>query len=270
MVELGSLTVLGCGKMGTALISGWLQQGLNPRHISVIEPHPSKWLLSQGVRVNHEPKGWQPEFCLVAVKPQMLHEALPQIQHYGNSNSVILSVVAGSKIKLFEELLGAKTPIIRAMPNTPSAIGKGVSALVRNPYVSENQFDTACKMLSTVGEIVTLKEENQLDAVTGLSGSGPAYVFYLIECLMKAAIREGLSPQVSESLVINTIIGSGELAKAATETPEQLRTNVTSPQGTTEAGLVHLMDKHSGLEPLVMKTIHAAVQRSKQIGEGNG
>ena len=269
MTEVNSLTLLGCGKMGSALLAGWLQGGLKPGAIYVIEPNPTEWLKSLGTWLNEEPADWQPEFCVVAVKPQLIEQALVQITHYGDGPTVILSIVAGIRCKQFERILGSQTPVVRAMPNTPAAVSKGISALVGNENARPGHLSGAGKLLGAVGETVQVDSESLLDVVTGVSGSGPAYVFNLIEAMIKAGINEGLLPEVSKKLVISTVIGAGELARQAKETPEQLRINVTSPNGTTEAGLRYLMNEENGLEQLIGKTVRAAVARSRELGKKN-
>ncbi|NBQ28560.1 MAG: pyrroline-5-carboxylate reductase, partial [Rhodobacteraceae bacterium] len=170
------LVLLGCGKMGSAMLAGWLARGLDPKLVWVIDPKPSDWVLSQGVRVN-ETLPAAPAIVLVAVKPQMMGDALPALQAFGNAQTVFLSIAAGTPISKFAQVLGENTPIIRAMPNTPAAVGKGITAMIANDLVSEATMDVAHELLSAIGQVVRLQTEGQMDAVTGVSGSGPAYVF---------------------------------------------------------------------------------------------
>ena len=262
------LVLLGCGKMGSAMLAGWLRDGLDPKSVWVIDPKPSDWLINQGVHVNQTLPS-KPAVILVAVKPQLMQEALPQVEAFGSTpETVILSVAAGTPIKAYELLLGEQTPIIRAMPNTPAAIGKGITAISANQNVSDAQLQMADHLLTAIGQTVRCEAEDQLDAVTGVSGSGPAYVFYMIDALAAAGRAQGLSPQMAMQLAKATVAGAGALAEASTESPEQLRVNVTSPNGTTQAGLKVLMSDKVGLGPLMEKTVAAATERSRELANG--
>jgi len=261
------LVLLGCGKMGSAMLEGWLKRGLPARSVWVMDPHPSDWLQAQGVNLNAELPA-DPAIVLVAVKPQMMAEALPVLQPLGNGTTLFLSVAAGVIIASYEATLGADTPIIRAMPNTPAAVGQGITAIVGNTPASETQLAQAEELLSAVGEVVRLETEAQMDAVTGVSGSGPAYVFHMIECLAAAGEAQGLAPELALQLAKATVAGAGALAMQAAQDPAQLRRNVTSPNGTTQAGLAVLMDEQAGLPPLVKATVAAAADRSRELANG--
>ena len=261
------LVLFGCGKMGSAMLAGWLANGLNPASVYVVDPYPSDWLNAQDVNVN-EPLPEKPALVLIAVKPQMMQDALPALQAMGGAETVFLSVAAGITINTYEDILGADTPILRAMPNTPAAIGQGITALIGNACATKQHVNLAHALLSTIGDVVDLQTEAQMDAVTGVSGSGPAYVFYMIDALAKAGTAQGLSPDLAMQLAKSTVAGAGALAKTATETPEQLRINVTSPNGTTQAGLEVLMDASTGLTPLIESTVAAATLRSKDLSNG--
>ena len=261
------LVLLGCGKMGSAMLAGWLANGLNPSSVYVVDPYPSEWVLAQGVHVNEELPA-KPALVLIAVKPQMMQEALPTLQAMRGGVTVFLSVAAGISIGTYEDILGANSPILRAMPNTPAAIGQGITALIGNAVSTADQIDLAHALLSAIGTVVDLNSESQMDAVTGVSGSGPAYVFYMIDALAKAGEAQGLSPDLAMQLAKATVAGAGALAKASEETPEQLRINVTSPNGTTQAGLEVLMDQNGGLTPLIGGTVAAATMRSKELSNG--
>lgn len=261
------LVLLGCGKMGSAMLEGWLKRGLPARSVWVMDPHPSDWLQAQGVNLNAELPA-DPAIVLVAVKPQMMAEALPVLQPLGNGTTLFLSVAAGVTIASYEATLGADTPIIRAMPNTPAAVGQGITAIVGNMPASETQMAQAEELLSAVGEVVRLETEAQMDAVTGVSGSGPAYVFHMIECLAAAGEAQGLAPELALQLAKATVAGAGALAMQAAQDPAQLRRNVTSPNGTTQAGLEVLMDEQAGLPPLVNATVAAAADRSRELANG--
>ena len=261
------LVLLGCGKMGSAMLEGWLKRGLPARSVWVMDPHPSDWLQAQGVNLNAELPA-DPAIVLVAVKPQMMAEALPVLQPLGDGTTLFLSVAAGVTIASYEATLGGDTPIIRAMPNTPAAVGQGITAIVGNAPASETQMAQAEELLSAVGEVVRLETEAQMDAVTGVSGSGPAYVFHMIECLAAAGEAQGLAPELAMQLAKATVAGAGALAMQAGEDPAQLRRNVTSPNGTTQAGLEVLMDEQAGLPSLVKATVAAAADRSRELANG--
>jgi pyrroline-5-carboxylate reductase len=209
-----------------------------------------------------------PAIVIVAVKPQMMGAALPTLKGYGNGATLFVSVAAGTTIAAYEAMLGAATPVVRAMPNTPAAVGRGISAIVGNAAATAAHLDQAEALLRAVGQVVRLESEDQMDAVTGLSGSGPAYVFHMIECMARAGEAEGLSPALAMQLARATVAGAGALAEAADETPAQLRENVTSPGGTTQAGLGVLMDEATGLPPLMARTVAAAAARSRELRDG--
>lgn len=261
------LVLLGCGKMGSAMLQGWLADGLPAASVWVIDPKPSDWLESTGVQINADLPA-SPAIVLIAVKPQMMGDALPSIAAMGNRETLFVSVAAGTPIAAFEAALGSESPIIRAMPNTPAAVGRGITAIIGNAHASAAQLDLAEGLLSAVGQVVRLQDEGQMDAVTGVSGSGPAYVFHMIECMAKAGEAQGLSPELAMQLAQATVAGAGALAEAADETPAQLRVNVTSPNGTTQAGLEVLMDEANGLPPLIAATVKAATDRSKELANG--
>ncbi|WP_297773900.1 pyrroline-5-carboxylate reductase [uncultured Roseovarius sp.] len=261
------LVLLGCGKMGSAMLQGWLANGLPPASVWVIDPKPSDWLRGTGVHLNIELPS-NPAIVLVAVKPQMMGEALPSLTAMGNGATLFVSVAAGTPIAAFETILGDKSPIVRAMPNTPAAVARGITAIIGNANATSEQLDLAEMLLRAVGQVVRLEHEGQMDAVTGLSGSGPAYVFHMIECMAKAGEAQGLSPDLAMQLAQATVAGAGALAEAAEEPPAQLRQNVTSPNGTTQAGLEVLMNADTGLPPLMKKTVAAAADRSRELRNG--
>jgi len=261
------LVLLGCGKMGSAMLKGWLERGLPSKSVSVIDPAPSEWLRSTGVHLN-SPLPDNPAIVLIAVKPQMMREALPVLRPKGNGKTIFLSVAAGTPIAHYETVLGSNTPVIRAMPNTPAAIGQGITAIVGNTHSSSAALDMAEALLSAVGAVVRLEDESQMDAVTGLSGSGPAYLFHMIECMAAAGVTQGLDPALAMQLAKATVAGAGALAMQSEDSPEQLRINVTSPNGTTQAGLEVLMNTETGLPRLIGKTVAAATNRSRELANG--
>jgi pyrroline-5-carboxylate reductase len=261
------LVLLGCGKMGSAMLAGWLDGGLPATSVWVLDPYPSDWLKQTGVTINGGlPQN--PAIVLIAVKPQMMGDALPGLQALGNGDTLFISVAAGISCASYEAMLGEKTPIVRAMPNTPAAIGRGITALIGNGRSSGADMDLAETLLSAIGQTVRLQSEDQMDAVTGVSGSGPAYVFHLIETLAAAGAAQGLPADLAMKLAKATVAGAGALAEAAEEDPAQLRVNVTSPNGTTQAALEVLMDKDSGFPPLLSRAVAAAANRSKELSGG--
>ena len=260
------LVLLGCGKMGSALLQGWLARGLWPDAVHVIDPNPSNWVKAQGVQVN-QPLPAAPAVVLVAVKPQMMGAALPQLQAFGGGGTLFVSVAAGTLIASYEAVLGAATPIVRTMPNTPAAVGRGITAICGNAHASPAHLDLAQALMSAVGQVVRLEGEHQMDAVTAVSGSGPAYVFHLIEALAAAGVAEGLAPDLSMQLARATVCGAGELAYQASESAEQLRINVTSPGGTTAAALEVLMNPETGFPPLLRRAVQAAADRGRELGK---
>ena len=266
VIAARGLVLLGCGKMGSAMLQGWLNRGLPASAVHVVEPHPSEWLLAQGVHLN-APLPGAAAVAVLAVKPQMMGAALPQVQRLGGGATVFLSIAAGTGLASLERDLGAGTPIVRAMPNTPAAIGRGITALIGNAHCSAAALDMAEGLLSAVGQTLRLTDEGQMDAVTALSGSGPAYVFHLIEAMTEAGIREGLSPDMALHLARATVAGAGALAEESPDTPARLRENVTSPGGTTAAALKVLMDPETGLPPLMARAVAAAAARSRELGQ---
>ncbi|MBF9034199.1 pyrroline-5-carboxylate reductase [Rhodobacterales bacterium HKCCE2091] len=260
-VNRRGLAILGCGKMGSAMLAGWLGRGLSPAAVHVSDPKPSDWLKSTGVALNG-PMPEAPAALVVAVKPQVMAEALPGAADLGGGGTVIVSIAAGTPIATLEAAFGPGTPIVRAMPNTPAAIGRGITGIVGNAAAGEADLALAEGLLSAVGRVVRLDTEDQIDAVTGLSGSGPAYVFHLIECLAAAGEAEGLAPDLAMELAVTTVAGAGALAEQSGETAEQLRINVTSPNGTTQAGLEVLM---ADLPDLARRTVAAATARAKEL-----
>jgi len=261
------LVLLGCGKMGSAMLAGWLSDGLPATSVWVLDPYPSDWLQAQGVHINVDLPD-NPAIILVAVKPQMMGDALPQIQALGNGDTLFVSVAAGTSLATFETVLGDKTPIVRAMPNTPAAIGQGITALIGNAHVTSDQLDIADQFLQAVGQTVRLTEEGQMDAVTAVSGSGPAYVFHLIETLAAAGTARGLPAEMAMKLAKATVAGAGALAAQTTEGPDELRVNVTSPNGTTQAALDVLMNDVDGFPVLLQRAVNAAADRSEELGRG--
>ncbi len=261
------LVILGCGKMGSALLEGWLAGGLPASAFAVREPSPSprlQALAGEGLALNG-PLPADPAAALLAVKPQMMAGALPDIAALGGGRTLFLSIAAGTPIASFEAALGPATPIVRAMPNTPAAVGRGITALVANAAAGEAGLALAEGLMAAVGQTVRLADEAQMDAVTALSGSGPAYVFLLIEALAAAGEAEGLAPDIALQLARATVAGAGALAESSGRDPAQLRIDVTSPAGTTAAALEVLMEEKTGLPPLIARAVTAAADRSRAL-----
>lgn len=265
-INQNGLILLGCGKMGSALLAGWLERGVEASAVHVIDPKPSDWLKAQGVSINGALPA-TPAVILIAVKPQMMGEALPILQGFGGG-VIYLSIAAGTSIAAFEQAFGTDAHIIRTMPNTPAAVGRGITALVGNENTTAADMDLAEALLSAVGQTVRLTSEDQIDAVTAVSGSGPAYVFHLIETLAAAGVNEGLPPAMAMQLAKATVAGAGHLAENAEEDPTQLRINVTSPNGTTQAALEVLMDDTNGFPTLMRHAVKAAADRGRELGKG--
>ncbi len=259
------LVLWGCGKMGSALLQGWLKGGIPASSIWVNDPHPNDWVKGvQGLHLN-TPLPKSPMVCVIAVKPQMMDKVLGELGKTGDADTIFLSIAAGVRICDFETAVGNRA-VIRAMPNTPAAIGAGISAVVCNKATRQSARDLADDLLSAVGAVIHLDDEDKMDAVTALSGSGPAYVFHLIEAMVAAGIAQGLPADIALNLARTTVAGAGALAQASDDSPEQLRINVTSPAGTTEAALQVLMGA-DGLIPLMNRAIGAAAARSRELGE---
>ena len=263
------LVLLGCGKMGSAMLQGWLNNGMPAASVWIMDPHPSDWvqgLVADGLHLNTDLPA-APAIVLIAVKPQMMAEALPLLTPLGNSETLFISVAAGTPMSFYESTLGADTPVIRAMPNTPAAVLRGITALVGNVNTGESELALAETLLQAVGQTERLDSEAQIDAVTGVSGSGPAYVFLMIEALAAAGVEQGLAPDLAMRLAKATVGGAGQLAEMADQDPAQLRVNVTSPQGTTAAALAVLMDAKSGLTPLMSRAVAASSDRSRELAK---
>ncbi|MEO0745366.1 MAG: pyrroline-5-carboxylate reductase [Pseudomonadota bacterium] len=256
------IVLLGCGKMGSAMLRGWLGQGLPAGAVWVVDPAPSDWVMSTGAHVNADLPA-DPAVVLIAVKPQMMAQALPNIADLGKDDTVFVSIAAGTPVSAFERALGVRA-VVRAMPNTPAAIGQGITAICANA-AGAPFLDEAEALLSAIGSVVRLDDESQMDAVTGVSGSGPAYVFHLIETMAAAGVAQGLPEGLALQLAKATVAGAGALAMAAEESPGQLRQNVTSPNGTTQAALEVLMDEARGFPALVGDAVAAATDRSREL-----
>ena len=264
----GPIVLAGAGKMGGAMLSGWLAQGLDARHLGVIEPHPSdeiSALAAKGIRLNPSPKDIGAAATLVvALKPQMFREAGLMLKSFAGPSTLVVSIMAGATIASIEAVCGGM--VVRAMPNTPAAIGRGITVAVAANQVSPAQRAVADALLRATGSVEWIDDESLMDAVTAVSGSGPAYVFLLAEELARAGVEAGLPPALATKLARETVSGSGELLHRSELASATLRQNVTSPGGTTAAALEVLMAK-DGMQPLLTRAVAAATRRSKELAK---
>ena len=265
----GRLVLVGAGKMGGAMLEGWLKENIDPAKLAVIDPAPSadiKALIAQSAILLNPPISGigDAEIVVVAVKPQIASEAMPEIAPLRKSRPLVLSVVAGKTIAFFEGYFGSDAAVIRTIPNTPASVGRAITAMAANKNVSSAQLALARALLSAIGEVVTVADERQIDAVTALSGSGPAYVFLLTECLAEAGKKLGLPEELATRLARATVSGSGELMRVSGLPAATLRQNVTSPKGTTHAALQVLMAEN-GMMKLFEDALAAAEKRSREL-----
>jgi pyrroline-5-carboxylate reductase len=260
------ILLVGCGKMGGALLAGWKKRP-NAEIIAVIEPMAVA--TPKGVKrygaITALPKNFSPAVVVFAVKPQSLADALPAYLRYADK-AVFLSIAAGKTLRFFARQLGNDAAVVRTMPNTPAAIGRGITVACANGGVTAAQKKLCGRLLKAAGEVAWIDDEALLDPVTAVSGSGPAYVFLLIEALAEAGIAAGLPRDLALRLARATVAGSGELARQSSDEASQLRKNVTSPGGTTEAALKVLM-ADNGLEALMRRAIAAATARSRELAD---
>jgi pyrroline-5-carboxylate reductase len=262
----GTLVLIGAGKMGGAMLEGWLARKLPPKKVVVIEPQPSrqiKALRTRGVRIN--PKGAIENVAamVIAVKPQTAPDALPALSSLADRNTVVVSIMAGRTLGFLEKHF-ATSAVVRAMPNTPAAIGRGITVAVGNAKVKAPAKKLAHGLLAATGSVEWVSDEALMDAVTAVSGSGPAYVFLLAEAMAQAGEAAGLPKELADKLARETVAGSGELLSRSPLPAATLRQNVTSPGGTTAAALDVLMGG-DGVPPLMTKAIAAATRRGKEL-----
>jgi pyrroline-5-carboxylate reductase len=263
----GHLVLVGAGKMGSALLEGWLRFGLDPKHISVLEPQPTSQiaaLATRGLQLNPQLRGLGDVAAVViAVKPQSAAEAIPPLKPMIGASTVVVSIMAGRTLQFIAGALNAPCALVRAMPNTPAAIGRGITVAVPRD-VNPAQQKLADRLLYATGTVEWTDDEALMDAVTAVSGSGPAYVFLLAEALAEAGVASGLPPSLAAKLARETVAGSGELLHRSELDAAVLRQNVTSPGGTTAAALEELMGK-DGLMQLMRKAVAAATKRSREL-----
>jgi pyrroline-5-carboxylate reductase len=266
----GPLLLIGCGKMGGALLRGWLKRGIDPRlvHVVDIDPIGLDDVASAGIAIvknpDSLPAGLKPAILLLAIKPQFMDEALPAYRRHVGPDTLILSIAAGKTIAYFQRVFGVGARIVRAMPNTPAAIGRGMTVICRAGNLPRDAFDLCGRLMAAVGEVAFVEAEDLLNPVTAVSGGGPAYVFLLIECLAEAGRQSGLPADLAMRLARATVSGAGELARLSPESAAQLRQAVTSPKGTTLEALNVLMAE-DGMQGLMIRAIAAATKRSRDL-----
>ena len=263
----GTLLLVGAGKMGGAMLEGWLALGLPADRLAVVEPQPTDSVVAlkkRGLRLNPDLDRTQAAAIVIAVKPQVAPQALPALAPTVGVDTVVVSIMAGRALGFLARALPADAAIVRAMPNTPASIGRGITVAVGNAKVSQAQRALADRLLAATGAVEWIGDETLMDAVTAVSGSGPAYVFLLAESLTRAGIAAGLPPGLAERLARATVAGAGELLHRSPQPAAILRQNVTSPGGTTAAALAVLMAEN-GLDPLMEQAVAAATKRSREL-----
>jgi pyrroline-5-carboxylate reductase len=264
----GTVVLAGAGKMGGAMLSGWLAQGLDARRLAVVEPQPSddiRALTAKGVRLNPSPTDiGDVAVLVVALKPQAFREAGPGLKPFVGPATLVVSIMAGMTIASVVDAIGGN--VVRAMPNTPAAIGRGITVAVAAKNVGDAQRPIADALLRATGAVEWVEDEGLMDAVTAVSGSGPAYVFLLAEELARAGVAAGLPEELATRLARETLAGAGELLRRSDLSAASLRQNVTSPGGTTTAALEVLMGA-GGLQSLLTRAVAAATRRSKELAK---
>jgi pyrroline-5-carboxylate reductase len=263
----GTVALVGAGKMGGALLEGWINLGIDPARIVVIEPQPASSiaaLSARGLRINPDAASICPDAIVIAVKPQIAPEIMPSIAGLTSPSTIVVSIMAGRTIAFLAGALPPSAAVVRAMPNTPAAIGRGITVAVPNRVVNRAQRQLADALLTAVGTVEWIGDETLMDAVTAVSGSGPAYVFLLTETLARAGEKAGLPAELAARLARATVAGSGELLHRSTTDVAVLRQNVTSPGGTTAAALQVLMAA-DGLDLLMGRAVAAATKRGRDL-----
>ncbi|WP_159950319.1 pyrroline-5-carboxylate reductase [Rhizobium sp. 18065] len=266
----GQIVLVGAGNMGGAMLSGWLKNGVPGSAVTVIDPSPSEAMqkIIGDAGASHSvtaPVGMVADILFLAVKPQVMDAVLPNLTSLMGEKTTVVSVAAGKTISSMENHLGASA-MVRAMPNTPAMIGRGVTGAYANAAVSEEQRDIVHRLLKVSGPVEWVDSEDAINAVTALSGSGPAYVFYLVECMAEAGRKAGLPADLAMRLARETVAGAGELLHQSPDPASKLRQNVTSPGGTTAAALSVLM-ADEGMQPLFDQAIEAARKRAEELAQ---
>tara|TARA_R110002072_G_scaffold517_36_gene3285 strand:+ start:1469 stop:2308 length:840 start_codon:yes stop_codon:yes gene_type:complete len=267
----GALLLIGCGKMGGALLSGWLKRGIKAEQVHIVDPFLDQVkaafdgeALHYYSRIADLPATLRPALVLLAVKPQMMDQVMASLAAIVDRDTLFLSIAAGKTLDYFQQHLGAEALVVRAMPNTPAAVGRGMTVLVAKAGVRDDQKALCADLLRAVGEVAWVEDEELIHPVTALSGGGPAYVFLLIETLAQAGVAAGLPAELAMRLARTTVAGAGELVQQSDQPAATLRQNVTSPNGTTLEALKVLM-ADDGLQPLMTKAIAAASNRSREL-----
>jgi pyrroline-5-carboxylate reductase len=260
------ILLVGCGKMGSAMLAGWLEQGIAPADVVVVEPQAASVPAGIAVVIDAPsvPAGFAPDIVIFAVKPQVMADVVPAYARFAGA-ALFLSIAAGKPVSFFSDRLGGAATVVRAMPNTPAAVRRGITVCVAGPGVTEAGRAACEGLLRAVGEVAWIEDETLMDAVTALSGSGPAYVFLLAEVMAAAGEAAGLPADLAARLARATVAGSGELLRQSESSAAQLRINVTSPGGTTAAALAVLMDDATGMGPLMEGAVAAATRRGREL-----
>jgi len=259
------ICLIGCGFMGKALLAGWLEEGIPANSIYVCDPRPSAWLTGQvGVHVN-DPFPVSPGAIVIATRPPNVDEVLPPLKTFGGGKTLILSIAASKPISLFEEHFADGTPVIRAMPNLPATVGAAITAYVTNTQLGKDHKALFVRLMSCVGSLVELPEEDLLPIVTALSGAGPAYVFAMAEAFAAAGLELGLPEDLAHELAIKTVAGAGRMLAQSDADATGFRVAVTSKGGTTEAGMLEFMADENGIHDLVKRTVEAAALRCGEL-----
>lgn len=271
MRGVGPLVLVGAGKMGGAMLAGWIERGLDPTKVTILDPSPPP---EMATFIKTHQLAWYATpadaparpaaVVIIAVKPQMMGEALPPLAGFIDHGSVVVSIAAGTPIAAFEAAFGA-VAVARAMPNTPAQVGRGITVAVANARTTQSQRAVVEALLAAVGQVGWVEDEALIDAVTALSGSGPAYVFHLVEAMAQAGRKLGLPEPLAAQLARATVEGAGELLFRSDLDPAILRKNVTSPGGTTAAALSVLMDETRGLPALMEEAMKAAHKRAREL-----
>jgi pyrroline-5-carboxylate reductase len=263
-----NIVLVGAGKMGGALLEGWIGLGVDPARVAVIEPQPAApvaALAERGLRINPDAGSLRPDAVVIAVKPQIAPQIMASVAALTAPSTVVVSIMAGCTIAFLGDNLPRGAAVVRAMPNTPAAIGRGITVAVPNAHVSPAQRELANTLLASTGAVEWIDDETLMDAVTAVSGSGPAYVFLLAESLARAGEKAGLPAELAARLARATVAGAGELLHHSPVEAPVLRQNVTSPGGTTAAALDVLMAL-DGLDPLMERAVAAATKRGRELG----
>ncbi|NTG08060.1 pyrroline-5-carboxylate reductase [Agrobacterium rhizogenes] len=268
LASSGAIILIGAGNMGGAMLTGWLKNGVPGSSVTVVDPNPSETMLkliadAGASHVTGVPAGVTAGVLFVAVKPQLMDVVLPPFKDIVGPNTVVVSIAAGKTLTFLEKHLG-KAAMVRAMPNTPAMVGRGVTGAFANAEVGEGQRQLVHDLLKVSGPVEWVPEEGDIDAVTAVSGSGPAYVFYLVECMAEAGRKLGLQADLAMRLARETVAGAGELLHQSPDDASRLRQNVTSPGGTTAAALAVLMAE-GGMQLLFDEALEAARKRAQEL-----